>query len=370
MRETPDLSAAEAITTDETAAGEQDLPVSLSYDDWKRIGAALRSLIIAPSVEAVAALRRIRAPPLRVRAAQLGERFRYWHTEDLLNQAADLLDRAVGARTEWNELAIRGANLALELEQFFQNDAIVGDEVRNGLLTIDYKEAVAEQAALGMREYQRGIAERGLGYFRERFFSSPEIENDLRYAKLGARMTTLPTLQRDMPANAPLAQYDDPELNFPRDDRGKHLQAVAAWQTKLQQAQAFVSLSNDLSAARADVDATRERRKAVAQRRELAGTRTLFRRRRLQLQRDLAQQQAIAGTQPGGVLNYVERMAEVGKRFAQDAQQAVERIIVAQSGLQKLFGYATPLPPSLTPSATNTLLTVDLEEALLDARCD
>jgi hypothetical protein len=44
--------------------------------------------------------------------------FRFWQVEPLLNQAADLLDRGMRDRAEFNGLKENGAKITLEVEEF------------------------------------------------------------------------------------------------------------------------------------------------------------------------------------------------------------------------------------------------------------
>src|ERR1035437_7447755 len=72
--------------------------------------------------------------------------FRYQFVELLLDQAADLLERALANRREWNLLAARSFEVAADIQQYFELDKIHQEETAAGFYTNDSAEALNDSA--------------------------------------------------------------------------------------------------------------------------------------------------------------------------------------------------------------------------------
>jgi len=93
------------ITNPITQSGQAPLPANLDEQQWHTIGEALRSVsgFTEGSASAAPSLLRLdRGLGGRVSldSKVLKESFRPWHVENLLDQSADLLDRAVRAKSD------------------------------------------------------------------------------------------------------------------------------------------------------------------------------------------------------------------------------------------------------------------------------
>lgn len=64
-------------------------------------------------------------------------RFRKWHVESLLNQAADLLDRCLRDRSQYNDLRFRWEQLEFERKETEQSQALLDEQVKAGMLTVE-----------------------------------------------------------------------------------------------------------------------------------------------------------------------------------------------------------------------------------------
>jgi hypothetical protein len=69
-----------------------------------------------------------------------------------LNQASDLLERASQARDQIKEKSAKAAALALEIADFFENDAIHQDEIDAGIYTTPYEVSLADENSTLERE--------------------------------------------------------------------------------------------------------------------------------------------------------------------------------------------------------------------------
>ena len=73
--------------------------------------------------------------------------YSFFQVEYLLDHAADLLDRGMRDRAEWNELAVRAFNLGAELTEFFQLDEIHKKEIEAGYYTLSYTDKQSDADA-------------------------------------------------------------------------------------------------------------------------------------------------------------------------------------------------------------------------------
>src|SRR5262249_27192945 len=72
------------------------------------------------------------------------KRFVYLHVEPLLDQAADLLDRAASNRATYDQLASEMMTQILELKEALELEEIREQEEKDGAYSVGYKRAVAD----------------------------------------------------------------------------------------------------------------------------------------------------------------------------------------------------------------------------------
>ena len=88
------------------------------------------------------------------RAARNDSDYVWLHVEPLIDQAADLLDRGLQDRANWDEMSVKMFDLLLELKEFAELDQIHQEEERVGLYSTPAKQSLAEHAA--ELTYQQG----------------------------------------------------------------------------------------------------------------------------------------------------------------------------------------------------------------------
>lgn len=72
--------------------------------------------------------------------------FHYNQVEMLLNDAADIIERALQSKEQFKDLSARSALLQLEIREFLQNDAIHKDEIAAGIYTLPYTQSLSDIA--------------------------------------------------------------------------------------------------------------------------------------------------------------------------------------------------------------------------------
>src|SRR5260370_37772159 len=114
------------IITAETTAGELPLPRNGDAQLWRDVGKRIREFYglskeggINNVTEAPDYLLPIdRGLGFDFDVEELQRRFQFWQVESLIDQAADLLDRGIRTRADWNDFAVRAFNLGFDLEQY------------------------------------------------------------------------------------------------------------------------------------------------------------------------------------------------------------------------------------------------------------
>lgn len=237
----------------------------------------------------------------RIQEFQLGdplhnEGFRYWHVEDLLEQMAGFLDRAITHRSEWRERVSKAFYVESEILEYIENDKVYANEVRDGLYEVPYVEAIQEAEAL-RRSLER-----------------------TKYAQ---------SIQREIYVN----HYDSwrPETQ------------ISNWRWKVEERSSGVELFD-----KEGTNGAGDEKLVSANKRSFWEERNrLYKKLRADTARNSAELKVSAFTAPGGALNYRVQMAELQKRISRDSNDALSRLESAALGLKKIYGYEQILPPSI-----------------------
>jgi hypothetical protein len=281
------------------------------------------------------------------------EKFRYLHVEMLLDQAADLLDRAIQSRAEWDELNLRRTLQDLEILEFSALDKIHEEEIKSGVYKVPYLQSDATQQAEKKSAEGYGKAVETLEHLIHSTFSGEQIERqkDLAYAL--AWISVYPVFTKDVAVGGEFT-YGSP-LN--PEETGALPALLSKFSNELK--------TIGLNAEKASLIFQKQIQEAIRDRAQalLVGLdhRTKwdqldegFRLQRTSVARTLAKLKYKLANDPGGALNYKERMDSIRARCESDFQQAIKRIVPAQQGLEKLYGYTISLPPSIQSMINET----------------
>jgi hypothetical protein len=325
----------------------QMAPFRRDEESWRNTLDRFRQLYAStPTGQVLGAPVRLDAPSLHATASaapaqsqgQAPYEFRLF--DRLLDEAADLLDRALRDRSEWDSLATKAFASALEIEEYAELDKIHQDETRAGYYTVLYSISEAEAAA----EIARiGTSQRVLNALRallQARYTDSALRELVGLAEFGAFVSGLPTYQQERDGKTP--------ISFTRAGTGGErpdwlARAAQAQTASVVATQAAILTTQQISEEGAEAAAQR-RAQAMVKKAEYDRLDMDFRRRRTEVARRLADRRVEAATASGGVLNYAERMRPLKERFEADAANAYQRLQYASEGLQKLFGYGVPLP--------------------------
>lgn len=262
--------------------------------------------------------------------------FRELQVEQLLDQAADLLDRGLRFRAEYDELAIRALDLGIELKDFEETDRIHVQETKAGFYDLGRSQSNANLAA--EQATQDALVE------LSRTFSAGSDERNRResQAQQVADLSSSPVFLEDS-LNSNGTSKTPAQYSFSGGQpatRNQHLTDLAA-------AQATRAFDDQVAALGAQVNSIAQRLQslqAIADFERRDGGTTGFRFQRKEVERRLINLKALAATEPNGILNFPQRMSVTQSHFQRDFKDAISRMQAAAVGLNTLFGYNAPLP--------------------------
>jgi hypothetical protein len=206
--------------------------------------------------------------------------FRYQQVESLLDQTADLVERALQDRATYNYKAAQALLLRLEMEQFFLSDTVHEEEVAAGFYCLAFDETLAEARQASAR-LQRAI------------------DNAWRL---------------------------DPVMSGAPNDWASQ---TAKWEA-----------ANEIGTAGCEAAAQKIQAEYLLETKlKWDFLNAAFQKTRDDIKRSIADKKAAAAAQEHGVLNFIEQMVPIGQRFKRDFQDVMDRVPVISNGLNLLFGY-------------------------------
>lgn len=277
----------------------------------------------------------------RFRQDEMDSNFSPYHTEVLLDQAADLLDRGIRDRGFWEETSSAWITQLLELNEYKDLDEIHRRETAAGSYEVAARISQSEFDAERSRLEKLREAQKQLSSLSDRFYSDTELGKLTELAQRAGWASGLP----------PYLSKDQKIAAYPSHNRAGIKKTVAEHQAEcaglqvrhraaVEKEYAAIQSWNvaaDVVAAEAIVAARQARANWETQNANFLAERTAVSRRYLDLK-------ARAAVDPRGVLNAGRRLPAVKKRFHQDFRDAVARLRIASEGLKRIYGYNTPLP--------------------------
>ncbi|RWD32582.1 MAG: hypothetical protein EOS34_20895 [Mesorhizobium sp.] len=268
------------------------------------------------------------------------------HIEPLLDQARDLLGQCLADRKSYAEMEASAVQIALELKEFEDTDAIHEQERLSGAYTVPrdraWKEMVADYATLqGAEQAERSLFQGGSnlvflletsGYYGgwyAKASSGPAYATDEQTPEKKYQFTlndkvVFDGVRSDVLRDLSIAQAEIervPRTNF---FWASYYQAVAATQAaKLKHESSTLNYNY--------LDATVETKEA-----------------RLTVARAIFLQKTQAFIEPGGVLNYRERSRFARGRFVTSLMMAYQRLSASAQGMSEIYGFPIPLPSPQT----------------------
>ncbi len=344
MTSIPKVQAANSNMAGARDVSNAEQPLTRDVASWQAIVDRVRSLFPIPrnSTEPFADMFLSIDHAFPFESEPLDDNFRYYHVEPLLDQAADLLDRGLRERAEYADMAVKRFNLGIEMEEYLRLDEVHQREIEHGFYTLPYKESYPSWQAELVSQHGSKQAADNLSTLLEDSYSEKRLD------LMKAAQTTLQVL-------AATATYSGQIVGAETSPLGRKetiTQQIAEWADLLHKQilhnEKFMLELQRLSLVTSSEAAT-QKASAAGVRAKWALDDVNFRRDRTQIARDSLDCRMRAATEPGGALNFSERMAPLKKRFGQDFRYALARLSSVEKGMKLVYGYEASLPQSLPP---------------------
>lgn len=275
--------------------------------------------------------------------AQHDEDIRYnrLQVEQLIDQAADLLDRGIRDRSNWDMLAEKSIKLWLELSEYYHLESIHSEEEKEGKYDIEHLESLSRfNAERTISEHNRinlGNAERFLETLH-----SLKTKNEVNgWAQRAAWLQGLVLYSF---GDAGFNGYVNHTFNGESLPPSEHFMLSTfnqvAHQQELQRVSAFFQKENYYDAK----SISNARLAGVESRQNWEEKNRLFRKRRTIVARKHQDIKAKIATDEDGILNHAKRMEPIKDRFQRDFRDAIAKLKSSLQGLSEIYGYDQPLP--------------------------
>lgn len=284
--------------------------------------------------------------------------FRFQQADFLLDQAADLFERALRTRADYDDLRSAGFRTVLDILEFNLLDQIHRAEADAGLYDLaaahSHGELLATEA-LQFHYSQADLQLTGSGADGQPLGLATSLANERSDRTLSALqmgfLPSAPLYSKDVPPNNGLSYAEWPEnpLNPapPTMDKVRFLAGIASGIEHTSISDRIREYNVQARQLRAQAAAAEERHPADKLQRAYDikdGGDAGFQVQRTLARRSVNEAKSIAMSKPGGALNYSERLASLSGHFIRDVEAALARIMAASAGLTKLFGYPVALP--------------------------
>ncbi|MGO6859800.1 hypothetical protein ACCS99_20025 [Rhizobium ruizarguesonis] len=269
-------------------------------------------------------------------------RFLYNHVDVLLNQASDILDRALSEYLAFADYSAKAASLGLEVKNFFDNDIIHNNEIAAGIYTIPYEMSLAEEKALSekadaAKKYKDRLAVSWALQYDEESLNKSLLASQIISQMPYLVTRTSPPLGGYVSVTVGSASGVAPDLiaQAVKDSVGRSLALDRT--TQINQTDLALGIVNETNARL--VGATAKRKWDFAD--------IDFQKSRTQQARNNAEQKVKLAVTPGGAFNYAEQAKASRDRFVRDLHDGIVRLKACEYGLKVIFDYDNPAPASL-----------------------
>ncbi|MDY0872658.1 hypothetical protein [Dongia rigui] len=262
------------------------------------------------------------------------------HVEILLDQAADLLERAAAATRNLDELKRRQFQQRLEFSEFEQVDKIHANEIRENKYKIDGLTATAEFNGVSSAISSLTLNLEALAAHRNDYWVGENLNNMI------SRAATLLTIQQFPSEGFPEQQFSFEDAASPKATNPK---AQAVWKLSpyliapdLGERALQLSIQyQEMFGQRVALEAKRE---ALSVKKDFETANENFQLSRIKVARDLVSRKLVESAIPGSALNYDSQVKVHEELVDQDVRRALFRMMASQTGLKRIYGFDEALP--------------------------
>lgn len=263
--------------------------------------------------------------------------------ESLLNQAADLLDRTLADRNEFDDKAIKLFYLALELEEFDKLDQVLQKQIEAGLYRMEIGKAETDFDVQAIAQEKLATSEVQMEKLVKEQFSIKSIEQQQDSLR---RMNHAGYFYSGYVADPPGTNLGHHPVNF-----GNELASVRDHVNRgaLELNLFNMSVQKDLNEIQ--LRSIQSNTAAATSQKRYYSDKLGFEEKNLTLK--LERDHTIRMTyvyklnslfQENGILNYLKRLIPLRERFENDFIQAYSRLQSAAIGVQTIYQFLDPLP--------------------------
>jgi len=278
--------------------------------------------------------------------------FSKWRTEELLNQSNALLDRCLVTRSERDEMSLKATNISLEIMQYEENDQIIEQEIKDGLFTYSYAQALAEWEGAKAAENGAKWALKHLRAINDKYLGQEPAKDLQNAAQRAAWVSGLPAYLNTERQGYSLQVFPFPQDNLkpPKPERmyvSDHLQRAAFVQTVYSTGIQRGRLSADTATQNGHVQLVTKQRAALGTRAAWEQKQVKIKRRRVEATRKVADYKIRLIGEEGGALNFADKVVDLERIFKRDFSDGIARLVPAAIGLHIIYGYSVVLPNSI-----------------------
>jgi hypothetical protein len=265
--------------------------------------------------------------------------FLSFHIEPLLDQAANLLERGMADRAEWDDKSIKMLNLALELHQYWELDKVLKNEEAAGLYQNDFfnvaQDVIAER-------------ERNVGNAQSLFWTNNILtilnSRDVDLWNASIRAAWVSGLVNSTFQGQRFDHYEQPTYGTIKDTIANHFYQTSSTLKRFELDNQRLTLLSQISAFQALGRSSNEKIIALEHQLEWERQNANFKKLRNDIPRRMMDIKTKATLNEDGILNYSKRLISIKSRFQEDFANAIARLQKVYIGAKDVYGYDQALP--------------------------
>jgi len=265
--------------------------------------------------------------------------------ENLLNQAADLLDRGIKDRYEWDDKAVKFLDLYLDLEKFVKNDELLERQIAAGWYKQDYMKSLSDLEVQKITQEKAVLAESQLTKLIDSRYHPDTISQQQHNLMRMNTSYTFTGFVSDNPGERPF-QHAVP-YGAGSEEKGAIQDVVNMGSLEANQFNLSVQKELDLIQLRSIESSSKvatRLKKYFLDKLQWEQKNMQFKIEQDQITRKMAAYRLNAFVERDGILNYSKRLAPLQTRFNNDFKEAYLRLQAAAYGIAPIFGFNEPLP--------------------------
>lgn len=241
----------------------------------------------------------------------------------LLDQAADLLDRGISDRDQWDTYASSHFTSVIDIRKFFEQDELLQEGAKNGM----YDQEVLEKTGLfNIYEINKAVAEQVRREFKKIYdekWSDASVDSIIQAYGNVAQWSAVNNINAENIRNV--------------------TRLIETFELGVQKMYNWIQRENLTSELQTAKQYLKVYEKQLHW--ELVNRKLRFKKDDLDRKYEIYRLKAM--TDPSGVLNFRKRMKPLQERFLNDFNNAYSRLTSASKGLLEIYGYSDKLPQNI-----------------------